>query len=84
MPLSFVAANISVRLPVGLPHSKAFQRLTLNDPNAAIQPLLDLQGARTLVENKAGGLQRITVVSLYEHIIQMNEWLEKYQVTLAL
>jgi asparagine synthase (glutamine-hydrolysing) len=56
----------------------------LNDSNAAIQPLLDLQVARTLVENNAAGLQGITVVSLYEHIIQMNEWLEKYQVTLTL
>jgi len=56
----------------------------VNDSNAAIQPLLDTRVARTLVENNAAGLQGITLVSLYEYIIQMNEWLNKYRVTLAL
>ena len=56
----------------------------LNDSNAAIQPLLDTRVAQTLVENNAAGLPGITLVSLSERIIQMNEWLKKYQVTLVI
>jgi asparagine synthase (glutamine-hydrolysing) len=69
----------------------AYEKLTrdwalqiLNDSNAAIQPLLDTRVARTLVENNAAGLPGITLVSLSERIIQMNEWLKKYQVTLVI
>ncbi|HEY4389607.1 MAG TPA: asparagine synthase (glutamine-hydrolyzing) [Ktedonobacteraceae bacterium] len=56
----------------------------LNDPNAAIQPLLNTQTARTLVESKNVGQRGMVLVSLSERIIQLNEWLEKYQVTLTL
>ena len=56
----------------------------LNDSNAAIQPLLDRQVARTLVENRTAGIPGVTLFSLYERIIQLNAWLEKYQITLTL
>ena len=55
----------------------------LNDANAPIQPLLDMQIVRPMVEKKAP-LPAMAVVSLYECIIQLNEWLKQYQVTLAL
>lgn len=55
----------------------------LNDSNAPIQPLLDTQIVRQVVEKKAP-LPAMAVVSLYECIIQLNEWLKQYQVTLAL
>ena len=56
----------------------------LNDSNAAIQPLLNRQVAREMVENRMAGLPGISLVSLYERIIQLNAWLEEYQVRLAL
>jgi asparagine synthase (glutamine-hydrolysing) len=55
----------------------------LNDPNAPIQPLINTQVVRTIVENKTP-LPGVALVSLYEFIIQLNEWLKHYQVTLAL
>lgn len=59
-------------------------RQILNDSNAPIQPLLDLPVARTLVENNTAGVPGVTLISLSERIIQLNEWLKMYQVTLAL
>ena len=56
----------------------------LNNPNAAIQPLLNQQGVRTAVERTGSGRSGIAQVSLFERIILLNEWLERYQVTLSL
>lgn len=56
----------------------------LNDSNAPIQPLPDLPAARALVKSNAAGVPGVTLVSLSERIIQLNEWLKRYQVTLAL
>lgn len=55
----------------------------LHDTNSPIQPLLDTHVAPTLVENNVPGLPGITLVSLFERIIQLNEWLKKYQVKLV-
>lgn len=56
----------------------------LNDPNAPIRSLLDMQAVRTLVENKKSGQTGIELVSPFERIIQMNEWLKKYRIALAI
>jgi asparagine synthase (glutamine-hydrolysing) len=54
----------------------------LHNANAPIQPLLNRQNIHSIVE----GYKQppIALVSLYERIIQLNEWLDKYDVTLAL
>ena len=56
----------------------------LNDANAPIQPLLQKEVVRPLVENRSSGQPGIAVVSLFERLIQLNEWLKKYEVTLTL
>lgn len=56
----------------------------LNDPNALIRPLLDMQVARARVEGENVERPGMGLVSLAERIIQMNAWLEKYQVELVL
>ncbi len=56
----------------------------LNDANAPIQPLLESRVVRSLVENRSSAQPGIAVVSLFERLIQLNEWLKKYEVTLAL
>lgn len=56
----------------------------LNDSNAAIQPLLNSQVIRVLVENTRSGRSGMAQVSLFERIILVNEWLEKYHITLSL
>jgi asparagine synthase (glutamine-hydrolysing) len=54
----------------------------LNDSNAPIQPLINKPVIRAMVENKTP--LRMTLVSMFERIIQLNEWLQQYQITLAL
>ena len=56
----------------------------LNDSSDAIQPLINQQVARRMVENKLAGLPGVTLISLDEKIIPLNAWLTEYQVTLAL
>jgi asparagine synthase (glutamine-hydrolysing) len=63
---------------------RARAREVVNDPNAAIAPYIDTQAARSLVENNTADIPGITLVPLYERIIHLNEWLEKYEVTLYL
>ena len=55
----------------------------LDDANAPIQPLLDTRVVRALAESDAP-LPPNLVVSPFERIIQINEWLKKYEVTLVL
>lgn len=56
----------------------------LDNPNAAIQPLLNKQVVRALVEGGGSGRSGMAQVSLFERLILINEWLEKYHVTLSL
>ena len=72
-------------------HNPAYDEATrnwawhiLNDSNAPIQPLLDTRAVRTLLENTRPGQPGIALVSLAERLIQINEWLKTYEVTLAL
>jgi asparagine synthase (glutamine-hydrolysing) len=53
----------------------------LSDSNEPIHALINAQVVRAAVENQAPG---IAIVSLFERIIQVNEWLKEYRVTLAL
>ncbi len=55
----------------------------LDDANAPVQPLLDRRVVRELAESDAP-LPPNLVVSPFERIIQLNEWLKKYEVTLSL
>jgi len=50
----------------------------------SVASYLDTQAARSLVENNTADIPGITLVPLYERIIQLNEWLNKYEVTLSL
>ena len=54
----------------------------VNNSNAPIQPLLDPRSVRALTENEA--TSPVILTSLAERIIQINEWLKHYQVTLSL
>lgn len=68
-------------------YDEATRRWTLrilNDRNAAIHPLINSQVVRAAVESKGSGRSGIAQVSLFERIILLNEWLEKYQVMLTL
>lgn len=58
-------------------------RQILNDANAPIHPLVDPPVARTLIENNAAGVPGVTLISLSERIVQLNEWLTRYRVTLV-
>ncbi len=78
------SAYPSAQNPVYDEMIRDWARQIVNDSNSAIQPLLDTQVARALVENNVVDLPGITLVPLSERIIQMNEWLDKYQVTLSL
>jgi asparagine synthase (glutamine-hydrolysing) len=55
----------------------------LDDPNAPILPLINQRVVREMAESNAL-LPPYIVISPFERIIQMNEWLKKYEVTLAL
>jgi len=78
------SAYPSAQNPAYIETIRHWARQVVNDPNAAIAPYLDTQAARTLVENNTADIPGITLVPLYERIIQLNEWLNKYQVTLSL
>ncbi|HEU5198325.1 MAG TPA: asparagine synthase (glutamine-hydrolyzing) [Ktedonobacterales bacterium] len=56
----------------------------LNDANAPILPLLNMDVVRPMAESNVIGPPGMAVVSLFELLIQLNEWLKTYQVTLAL
>lgn len=64
--------------------TRAWALRVVNNPNAAIQPLLNSQVVRTLLENEGSGRSGMAQVSLFERLILINEWLEKYHVTLCL
>jgi asparagine synthase (glutamine-hydrolysing) len=56
----------------------------LDSSNAAIQPLLDRPAARAMAEGFVAGQPTVRLVSEFERIIQLNEWLERYDVTMRL
>jgi asparagine synthase (glutamine-hydrolysing) len=78
------SAYPSAQHPAYLEAIRVWAREIVNDSNAAIAPYIDAPAARSLVENNTADIPGITIVPLYERIIQLNEWLDKYEVTLAL
>ena len=77
------SAYPSAQNPAYIEAIRDWARHIVNDPNTAIAPFLDTQVARSLVENNTSDIPGITLVPLYEHIIHMDEWLRKYEVTLS-
>ncbi len=55
-----------------------------NDANAPIHPFLNSPVVRTLVENNDPAQSEWGIVSLFERLIQINEWLKEYHVTVLL
>ncbi len=56
----------------------------LNDANAPIQPLINVQVLRKFAENKVSGPHVGEAATyLFERIIQANAWLKDYQVTIV-
>ncbi|HEY6543033.1 MAG TPA: asparagine synthase (glutamine-hydrolyzing) [Ktedonobacteraceae bacterium] len=78
------SAYPSVQSPVYMESIRHWARQIVNDSNAAIAPYLDTQAARALLENNSADIPNITLAPLYERIIQLNEWLKKYEVTFSL
>ena len=64
--------------------TRAWTRHILDDSSAPVQPLLDSQVVRALVESEHSGRSGMAQVSLFERIILIDEWLKTYHVTLAL
>lgn len=64
--------------------TRAWATRILDNSNAAIQPLLNSQVVRNMLESNGPGRSGMAQVSLFERIILINEWLEKYHVTLSL
>ncbi len=66
---------------------EALRNLTLhilNDSNAPVQPLINAQVVRTMAEGKVPGPSEEATLFLFERVIQTNEWLKDYHVTLSL
>jgi len=66
---------------------EALRTLTLqilNDPSAPVQPLINAQVVRTLVEGIVPGVPEEGTLFLLERIIQTNAWLKEYHVTVSL
>lgn len=78
------SAYPSVQHPVYDQETRLWALAILDNPRAAIQPLLNSQVARSLVNSAGSGRSGIAQVSLFERIILLNEWLEKYHVSLSL
>ncbi len=76
------SAYPSIQDPAYDQATRAWAQLIVNDANAPIQVLLNQQVARNLVENESTGRSGIAQVSLFERIILLNEWLDKYHIML--
>lgn len=73
-----------VQNPVYLAATRDWARQIFNDANAPIHPFLNGPVVRMLVESAAPALSEWGIVSLFERIIQINEWLKEYHVTVRL
>lgn len=78
------SAYPSIQNPAYDQATQAWALRIVNDVNAPIQALLNQQVARNLIENENTGRSGIAQVSLFERIIQLNEWLDKYHIALSL
>jgi asparagine synthase (glutamine-hydrolysing) len=73
-----------VQNPAYLAATRDWARQIFNDVNAPIHPFLNGPVVRTLVESTTPALSEWGIVSLFERIIQINEWLKEYHVTMLL
>jgi asparagine synthase (glutamine-hydrolysing) len=78
------SAYPNVRNPAYDEATRSWTGRILDDPNAPIQPLINSAVVRAAVDSNGTGRTGFAQVSLFERIIMLNEWLEQYQVTLAL
>ncbi len=78
------SAYPSVQNPAYDQATRSWALAIVNDSNAPIQPLLNQRMARDLIENESTGRTGIAQVSLFERIILLNEWLNRYAVILLL
>ncbi|KHE71643.1 asparagine synthase (glutamine-hydrolyzing) [Halobacillus sp. BBL2006] len=56
----------------------------LDDPNAPILPYIDLEKVRAMAEGKSTGVQDSAVKGLFDYLIQINAWLDEYQITVTI
>jgi hypothetical protein len=56
----------------------------IHERNAPIHALLNTQAVQAIADDKVPGLQGARAVVLFERMIQTNEWLKNYHVTLSL
>jgi asparagine synthase (glutamine-hydrolysing) len=56
----------------------------MHDNNAPIRALINTQAVQTVADGKVPGLQDERAAFLFERVIQTNEWLKDYHVTLSL
>jgi hypothetical protein len=78
------SAYPNVRNPVYNEATRNWALLILNDSNAPIQQILNSSMVRAELEGQGNGSSGIAQVSLFERIILINEWFEKYHITLSL
>ncbi|WP_019869961.1 asparagine synthase (glutamine-hydrolyzing) [Salinispora oceanensis] len=57
---------------------------TLTDPNSPVAPLIDHAAARAMTEETNGGVQDWLFRMNFEMVLQLNSWLTRYRVDLAL
>ena len=56
----------------------------IHDSNAPIRALLNTQALQAIADDKMSGLQGEGAAFLFERVIQTNEWLKDYHVTICL
>jgi asparagine synthase (glutamine-hydrolysing) len=68
-------------------YHRATQAMALeiaNDPSSPVQPLIAPEAVRALAQANGNAGQGVQLVSVFERIIQLNAWLERYHVELGL
>jgi asparagine synthase (glutamine-hydrolysing) len=78
------SAYPSIQNPAYDQATRTWALMIVNDANAPIQALLNQPVALSLLEHESSGRSDIAQVSLFERIILLNEWLDKYHIKLSL
>ena len=71
-----------VQNPAYLTATRDWALHIFNDTSAPIHPFLNGPAVRTILESTDPALSEWGIVSLFERIIQLNEWLKEYHVTI--
>jgi asparagine synthase (glutamine-hydrolysing) len=56
----------------------------LDDPKAPILPYIDVEKVRAIAEGRSTGVQGSAVKGLFDYLIQINAWLDEYQITVTI